>query len=514
MANLSRRGLLGAGLAGLTAAVSSQAPFNVENPVVRLKRRPKNIIFVVFDGMGVQCPTIAHHFQQMMGKAGGDWQWLMDLPETKLALQDTRSLNCVVTDSSAAASTWGSGRRIFNGMTNMYPDGTKLRTLVQLMHAKRVKCGLVTTTTITHATPTGFALNCIDRDLQPLMAEMYPESGVDVVMGGGNNYIAADLRSDKKDAYEGYRRAGFQIVRTRDEMRALRTGKVLGVFADSHLPYTIDRRNDAKLRSNVPTLAELTTKAIELLDGGPNGFLLQVEAGRVDHANHGNDCVGMLYDQIEGEAALRAAVEFAMRDGDTLVIATADHACGGVALNGAGSEYEDANTGLLKLKDAKGSASSISAWAAAGAKLGKLKAADIQDKVEDVLKVQLTEEEALYVKDAAYEKTKDALPIFRRGLSDVLGVVLANHYKIGFTSGNHTNDAVPVLAWGPGSENIHGLIKNTWFNTFILATKDIQHKNPLMTYAEAREHYDKMKKAIDPDWYEMYAAHEECACHG
>lgn len=478
-----------------------------------MRKRPKNVIFIVFDGMAAQCPGIAHQYSQMLGKTGGHWQWMMDLSETKVALQDTRSLDCVVTDSSAAASTWGSGRRIFNGMVNMYPDGTKLRTLVQLMHEKRVKCGLVTTTTITHATPSGFAVNCLDREFQPLIAELYPETGVDVIMGGGNTYIAAELRTDKKDAYAGFRKSGFKIVRSRDEMLAVNSGKVLGIFADSHLPYSIDRSNNAELVRTVPTLAELTRKAIELLDDGPNGFLLQVEAGRVDHANHGNDCVGMLFDQLAGEEAVRAAMEFAMNDGETLVIVTADHACGGVSLNGYGEEYWDANRGLEKLRLARGSVSSISAWAAAGAKLGKLSASDIQGKIEDVLKLKISDEEAVLIKAAAFEKTKDDVRIFKRGLSDVLGEVMANHYKIGFTSGNHTSEPVLVLSWGPGSEHVHGLIRNTSFNTLILATKGIVHKNPIMEYPEARHHYEKMKKAVDPEWYEMYASKEDCRCH-
>jgi hypothetical protein len=93
-------------------------------------------------------------------------------------------------------------------------------------------------------------------------------------------------------------------------------------------------------------------------------------------------------------------------------------------------------------------------------------------------------------------------------------MVLGNHTKVTWTSGNHTSDHVIVTAWGPGSEAVFGLTPNTSFFNMMLGFKGIKWSNPTMTFEEARRHYSKLKASIDPQWTELYAAHDECGCHG
>ncbi|MES1227179.1 MAG: alkaline phosphatase, partial [Armatimonadota bacterium] len=151
MPNISRRTLIGTGAAALTSTALG-VPKNLPASV---KRKPKNIIFCVADGMAQQTLSMADIFQDQMMGHRSYWHWLANQDYVTNGLQMTRSLGSVVTDSAAASSAWGSGRHIWNGQLNTYPDGTKLRTLQSILKEHGMKTGLVTTTTITHATPAG-----------------------------------------------------------------------------------------------------------------------------------------------------------------------------------------------------------------------------------------------------------------------------------------------------------------------------------------------------------------------
>jgi alkaline phosphatase len=490
--SFSRRTLLGASVAGLGASA-----FGVTTPQ-RRGRRPKNIIFCVADGMATSTVTMADHFLQLRDGKRSYLSTLMDRPEVVRGWQDTRSLNSVVTDSSAAASTWGCGRRIWNGQVNVFPDGTELRTLTSLMVEAGVKCGLVTTTTITHATPSGFALNCPDRGMEALLAEKYLKSGVDVLMGGGDNVFNPKTRKDGRDLYADFAKAGYTVVKTRDELMANKAKKVLGIFTPSHLPFTVDRDNSPELQRTTPSLAELVRSATERLKGSPKGFLLQVEGGKVDHGAHANDLAAMMYDQIAFEEAVKAAIEFAEKDGETLVIVTADHATGGPALNGAGSSYGDSTPGLLTLANMKSSYDPIFSA------LGKTPSAkEVQDVIEAKLGIKLAAAEGEGIASAIKGQSPFPLASFMSGRNGSVATILGNHSKVTWTSGNHTSDHVMVIAFGPGSEQIKGVTPNTTFFDLMTQFKGIKWSNPTMTFEEAKRH--RASAVLDPEWIAYYS---------
>ncbi len=500
---VTRRSVLGAGMMGAAGAAFGMPAIKASSS--QRGRRAKNIIFMVADGMADQVPAMASQLQMLMDGRPGYWETLMGQDYAVNGLQDTGSLNSIVTDSSAAASTWGSGRRIWNGQVNMFPDGTKLRTLTQILSENKVRCGLVTTTRITHATPSGFSVNCIQRDLEAQIAEMHLESGVDVLMGGGDSMFSASRRSDKKDLYADFEKAGFKVAKDKTALEAWDgRGKFLGIFSSSHLPYTVDRRNNAELDAKVPTLAAMTKKAIAALKDSPNGFLLQVEGGKVDHGGHANDFAAMIYDQIEFEEAVKAAVDFALEDGDTLVIITADHATGGPSLNGAGHEYFDSTAGLLTAANMTASYDVL-----ARDFPNATTPASMQDLIKAKLGIGLTTAQAQGIIDARAGKSQFPLDSFRGGFSSNLAAILGNHSKVQWTSGNHTSEWVLVTAVGPGSEACHGVHKNTSFFDLILAQKGLKHENPTMDFETAKRHYDKLKEKADSEMVAYYSAPDD-----
>ncbi len=474
--SVSRRTLLGSGLVG--AASLALPRVAAATPA---KKKAKNIIFCVSDGMSMGVPTMTDHLSQILHGKNSYWAWLLKQDFTTKGLQDTRSLNSLVTDSSAAASSWGSGRHIWNGQVNVFPDGTKLRTLTQLMVEHKVRCGLVTTATITHATPAGFCVNAPDRDDQAFIASEYLTSGVDVLLGGGDQYFAAESRKDKRDLYTEFAQAGYAVAKDRASLMASKGNRILGIFSKSHIPYSVDRDNSAELTASTPTLAEMAKVAIDTLKSSKNGFLLQIEGAKIDHGAHANDLAAMLYDQMAFEEAVRVAVEFAQQDGETLVVITADHGNANPGLNGYGAEYIDSTAGLESLTQMKAS------YEVMNKLIGK-DLTRIPDVIKDRLGITLKPAEIDALTSIYQDKSPYASSIFLNNKTAGLGVILGNYSKVTWTSTNHTSDYVLVTALGPGREQFEGLTQNVDYNTWILAHKDIRHDNPTMTFEEAKKH--------------------------
>jgi alkaline phosphatase len=337
---ISRRRFLGSSsaLAGVAATGFPHVARSADKPAA--SRRPRHIIQLVADGMSAGTLTLGDHLSQILRQGRGlTWMKLARDPAVVSALMNMRSLNSLVTDSAAAASSWGSGSRVINGAINQLPDGRNLKTLYELFAEIGWKRGLVTTTEITHATPAGFAANVDDRDTGTAIAVQYLERKVDVLLGGGQKFFDPKERKDKRNLREDFATAGYRVMQTAAELRdAPLDARWLGLFEKSHLPYTVDHVNDPKLRDKVPTLAQMTTRALEWL-GPHEHFILQVEGGRVDQGCHNCDAVAALRDLIAFDEALDVVLEFQRRVPDTLIVITTDHGNGNPGLNGVGSAY-------------------------------------------------------------------------------------------------------------------------------------------------------------------------------
>ncbi|RZK58987.1 MAG: alkaline phosphatase, partial [Pedobacter sp.] len=294
-----------------------------------------NIIFMVSDGMSTGTLNMANLLLER--KEGRESKWISLYRENKVvrAFMDTASANAMVTDSAASSSAWGGGVRVNNGKLNANADGSFNTPILQKFKNAGKKVGCVTTVPITHATPAGFCITNNSRGDQSEIALQYLPLQFDVMMGGGNQYFNPAKRKDKVDVYSKFAEAGYQIVRTKAEMLKLNNSKpILGAFDDDALPFSVDHTNDVTLQNRVPPLAEMTVKAIDLMKDSKNGFVLQVEGGKVDWAAHSNDAPGLLYDQIAFDLAVEKAIEFAEADKNTLVIITTDHGNGNPGLFG------------------------------------------------------------------------------------------------------------------------------------------------------------------------------------
>jgi alkaline phosphatase len=457
---------------------------------------PTNIIWMVADGMSAGVLPLAEQFSWQARRKGTIWQALHSRPGAAHALMDMAALDSIVTDSSSASSCWGSGSRIFNAWVNVLPDGTKLTPIGVLARDKGKRVGLVTTTTVTHATPAGFAAVSRRRDDEALFAEQYLNV-CDVVLGGGSRFFDAAKRRDKRDLVADYRKAGFGIARVKSELRTPEA-RVLGLFADSNLPFSLDQDSDEKLKAEVPTLAEMTQAALDRLAKGAAGFLLQVEGGRVDHAAHNNDAAAMLWDQLAFDDAISVVLRFTEKNPDTLVVITTDHGNANPGLNGMGTEYRDSNSSFGRLLAARQSFATLipqlEVRASNAAEADGQPAGWPRPSVELVRKVtsaafglELAAPEVEWVRSATARIPGQAMNRQFDTLVGVLGQVLSNHTGIGWTGVSHTSDYSILTALGPGSQRLEGFIRNTDVFPILCEFMDIRHRNPSMTPERARE---------------------------
>src|SRR5688500_8318924 len=181
---LSRSGLAAATAIGVAPHVARSAAALIAQP----GQKPKRIIHLVSDGMSIGTLTCADLFSQLTRKRPLTWTTLFRNPAATHAMMNTRSLNSMVTDSSAASSAWGSGSRVVNGAVNILPDGRLLTPIYTLFSEAGWKTGLVTTAEITHATPAGFAVAVKSRGNSNAIAAQYLERKVDILLGGGRPF--------------------------------------------------------------------------------------------------------------------------------------------------------------------------------------------------------------------------------------------------------------------------------------------------------------------------------------
>ena len=416
----------------------------------------KNIIFMVSDGMSAGTLNMADLLKTRRGGRTTHWLDLYNSDRKfHRGLMDMGSLNSPVPDSAAASSSWGCGTRINNGAINVGPDGEQYRPINQIFNAAGKKTGLVTTTRITHATPAGFSVNVADRNNEDEIARQYLDQEFDLMLGGGKRHFRGEDRVDSNNLLARFAEKNYHVAHNKKQMSdAPLNKKLLGLFFDSHLPYSIDHQASKEHQQNIPTLAEMTEQALKQLEN-QNGFLLQVEGGRVDHGAHNNDATGMLYDQLAFDDAVKVALDYVDQRDDTLLIITTDHGNGNPALNGAGSGYSESGQQFDRIQNIKHSNSWILSELDENSGVSQ-----IRERVEYATNLAIAQDEAQSLQQALNGKI-DTLYDIQSAPDAVLGSILANYTAINFTSGNHTSDYVELAALGPGIENLDHFTRNT-----------------------------------------------------
>ncbi|PFY73364.1 alkaline phosphatase [Bacillus wiedmannii] len=420
----------------------------VEAKVKQVEWQPKNVIIMVMDGTSSSATTLARLYK---GKP-------LALDEIVTGGVRTYSAESAITDSAPAATALATGNKSNSGYVGILPsivsspglksikEEDKLRPVANVLEgAKRTgrATGIVATAEIQHATPAGFSAHHINRKRFDVIAEQQVYQNIDVVLGGGKEALLPIKRKDGEDLVKVIQDKGYDFVETKDALLNSKSKKIWGSFSHNALAFDMDRE---ATNPEQPTLSQMTEKAIQTLSKEKDGFFLFVEGSKPDWAAHVNDPIGMISDVLAFDNAVAEALEFAKKDGNTMLIAVTDHGNSGISIGNAsttkGYNITPVSAYIGPLKKSKMTLEGAT---------NKLKS-DLSN-VEDVAKLygldNLTYDEKERVKAA--KKKSDVGPI--------LTTLLANHANIGFTTGGHTGEDVFLYSYGP--QKPKGLIQNT-----------------------------------------------------
>ncbi len=480
----------GAGLAAVSATAAVAAPTitgsqsnngnnNGNNGEIR------NVIYLLGDGMGRTHVTAGR--ERFYGAAG-------KLNMEKLPAQGYVSTYAVqkksgqpgapdfvpnlVTDSASAATAWSSGVKTYNAALGVDAKGTVVPTVMEMAKQSGLRTGNVSTAEITDATPAGQMSHALARGCQgPVYSEkacqatdvtgaVLPTSDVrvtpiadqiarngtaDVIFGGGlGRFDAADEEALTNQGYAVLGSAVSQTVATKTDLAAAKGEKVFGLFNRGNLTIEKSKQdNPASAEAEEPTLTEMTTKAIDLLSAKNankgKGFYLQVEGALIDKRSHANDAAQTLEEIKAFDDAVGAAMDFAQRDGHTLVIVTADHECAGFNIIEKGSFTNAEAAAPPTNVDGGNTANNSTPSRAGGNKLDPNRSTGI-------------------INGAGAANATNFAPATFRTPDDAASVTDGSPEAglwLTYLSGNHTGADVPIYAYGSGSEKMQGSIDNT-----------------------------------------------------
>jgi len=454
-----------------TAGVGLLGACNQTEQITRLEqtsnKKAKNIIFLVSDGMSQGTLTMADTLKQRMYGKASVWLDLYRNNKVQRALMDMASESSLVTDSAAAASSWGGGHRIPNGGINVGRGGVEHKPIWQKFLQAGKKAGIVTTVPITHATPAGFCVNSTSRNDQEGIAEKYLNLGLSVMLGGGQDYFDTSSRKDGKNLYQAFSDKNYTVVNNRIDMLNSANTKLLGVFDSSGLAYSLDRNNDKAIEKQTPTLAEMTQKAIDVMKSSEEGFVLQVEGGKVDWAAHANDAGALIYDQMAFDDAVEVAINFAEKDEETLVIITTDH-----GNSNPGIMYgKDVNTNFDRLQSFKHSNDWI---------LQEITKNDtveqVRERVEYANNFGISKAQAQSILDyyKGLEKPEQGLYNYKKLPFKLLSEIQQTYHSVGWISTNHSGDFVELAMYGPYSDQLNTFVRNTDLHNFMLKAAEVE----------------------------------------
>jgi alkaline phosphatase len=397
----------------------------------------KNVIFLIGDGMGPSYTSAYRYLKDDPNKKFVEpTAFDQYLVGQQMTYPEDPAQN--ITDSASAATAMSAGIKTYNNAIAVDNDESEAKTVLEAAKEKGKATGLVATSEITHATPASFGSHDISRKNMNAIADDYYDElingkhKIDVLLGGGTELFE---RKDR-NLTEEFKKDGYNYVTNRDELLKNKNQQVLGLFAPRGLDKMIDRTNEQ------PSLAEMTTAAIDRLKQDKDGFFLMIEGSQIDWAGHDNDIVGAMSEMEDFEKAFQAAIDFAKKDKNTLVVATADHSTGGFSI-GADGIY---NWFGEPLKAAKRTPDFIANQIVNGA--------NVEDALKQYIDLDLTNAEIQAVKDAATTKN---LTTIDNAIEDIFN----KRSHTGWTTGGHTGEDVPVYAFGPSSNQFAGQLENT-----------------------------------------------------
>ncbi len=290
---------------------------------------PKNIILMIGDGMGT-----AQIYSGLTAKKDN-----LNLKRcTHIGFSQTNSSDNYVTDSAAGATAFSIGQKTYNGAIGVDKNKVPQKTILETAESKGLTTGLVATCSITHATPASFIAHQPSRALDEDIAKDFLKTDVDVLIGGGRQFF--EKRRDSLNLLAIMKKNNYQIASLVEDLKNISSGKVVCLRLD---PDSAKMNKFPKMsEGRGEYLSTASLKAIEILKNNDKknkkGFFLMIEGSQIDWGGHANNSDYIIKEMVDFDNCIGKVLDFAEKDGETLVIITADHETGGYALVGGNLE--------------------------------------------------------------------------------------------------------------------------------------------------------------------------------
>ena len=266
----------------------------------------------------------------------------MDNSQT-VGLSKTYCADKLITDSGAGGTAIATGQKTKYHYVGVDPQGNELPSLITLSKAKGMSAGIAVTCRLWDATPADFCCHNVDRDDEYDLVADYVECGADYVVGGGAEKF--ENRPDGRNIFQELEAKGYQVARSWEEAQTLKNGKIFAVTDKRDTPVPAERGD---------RLAQSVLKGMEIMDKNKKGFFMMIEGSQLDDYGHFNDLDLLMQETHDFDRTVGAVFEWAAKDGETLVVVTADHETGGLTLVDG-----DLQKGEIKCKFSTGSHSGV-----------------------------------------------------------------------------------------------------------------------------------------------------------
>ncbi|MEM0515785.1 alkaline phosphatase [Pseudoalteromonas sp. YIC-827] len=292
---------------------------------------PKNIIYMIGDGMGPAYTTAYRYYQDDPSTPAVE-STVFDSMLTGMA-HTYPDDDTVVTDSAAAATALATANKTYNGAVSVDTQKQKLKTMLEIAKEKGMTTALVATSQINHATPASFAAHNEARYNYDAIANDYIDNKingklpVDLMLGGGTQYF---IREDRNLVNE-FIAAGYQYSDNFAQLEQIEQVPALGLYAAKGLPFALD--------SDPLRLSKMTHKALSLLEQNEQPFFMMIEGSQIDWCGHANDIACTMAEMHDFAQAIKVAKDYIAKNPDTLLVVTADHSTGGLTI-GAQGQYK------------------------------------------------------------------------------------------------------------------------------------------------------------------------------
>ncbi len=333
---------------------SDTSTYEIQGLMFNLKKTlgVKNIIYCIGDGMGLS--QVALTRTKAVGLNGK--LYMEKMPVTGIV--KTHSANSTVTDSAAAGTALACGIKTNNGTIGQDPKGQRYQSILEAAQENGMKTALVVTCTMSHATPASFASHVKSRGMEAEISTQLLANQPNVMFGGGKKYwlpksVENSKRKDDRNLIEEAEKQGYLVVNNSEELSKATGDYVLGLFQMEALTTF----------SPEPTLPQMTEAALRILTEKKKeswfkdkyklnkkafkrnkGFFMMIEGSQIDWACHANNADNTVKQTLLFDQAVKVAIDFAMKDKNTLVIVTADHETGGLVVNGGDIKGEKVNS--------------------------------------------------------------------------------------------------------------------------------------------------------------------------